>query len=527
MLRTQLRQALDNEELLQESFADLAAQMADPGWLRLSAQFEQEFTAEGLRQIRAICRLFSAKNPLIKRALSLRAAYVWAQGVEISARSNGRKRREQDVQAVVAGFLQDPGNRRAFTGGAASERLERCLGTDGEFFPTMFTRPTTGEVQVRVVGADEITEIICNPQDRSEPWFYRRVWVQRTLNGSGQSVDEQREQFHPAVDYRPKTRPKQFGRIPIAWDAPMLHVKVNDLEGWQRGIPDAYAAVDWARAYKDFLEDWARLVKSLSRFAWRMTARGSAQAQARTKLAAAPPRDALGRPNDVGAAVIVPPEQSFEAIPKSGATIDSESGKPLAAMVAAALDVPLTMLLADPGQTGARAVAETLDQPTELAMGQRRELWADVYRRILQYAITEAVRAPEGPLKGAVLVDVYGRETVKLAGNTDATIDVSWPDLDSDPSAVIRSVVEAAGTGVLPPDQIARMLLTALGVRNVDALVEAMTDDDGNFLWPDGPPLGGSKGLNAPPVGSMVPDDPAADGQPDDPDSEPATTPDG
>lgn len=442
-------------------------------------------------------------NPLIKRGLSLRQAYVWARGVEITARANGKKRREQDVQAVVEAFLSDGGNQRAFTGGAARERLERCLGTDGEFFPVLFTRPTTGEVQVRVVIADEITDIICNPQDRSEPWYYRRVWEQRTLAADGQTVDQQMEQFHPAVDYRPKSKPKMFGRIPVAWDAPMLHVKVNDLEGWQRGVPDAYAAIDWAMAYKIFLEDWARLVKSLSRFAWRLTAKGSTRQQAKTRLAAAPPRDAAGNLLDVGATAIVPPEQSLDAIPKSGATIDSESGKPLAAMIAAALDVPLTMLLTDPGQTGARAVAETLDRPTELATGQRRDLWTSVYRRILTYAINEAVRAPDGPLKGTVSVDVYGRETVKLSGATDPTIDVDWPELDSDMTAVVQAVVNAASTRTLPPEQVARLLLTALGVRNVDTIIETLTDDDGNFQWPDGPPapVTGGPGTSSKPGG--------------------------
>jgi hypothetical protein len=528
-VKEQIRQRDDTIELLQESLNDLERSLMDPGWIRLTAQFEREFTAEGLRQMRAICRVFATAHPLIRRALSLRTAYVWSQGVEIVARANGKKLREQDVQAVVAGFLTDPGNERAFTGSAARERLERCLGTDGEFFPTVFVRPTTGEVQVRVVGADEITDIICNPQDRSEPWYYRRVWVQRTLNADGLTADEQFEQFHPALDYRPRNKPKSFGSIPVVWDAPMMHVKVNDLEGWQRGVPDAYAAVDWARAYKEFLEDWARLVKSLSRFAWRMTAKGSTRAQAKTKLAAAPPRDANGNLTDVGAVAMTPPDQIFEAIPKSGATIDSESGKPLAAMIAAALDVPLTMLLADPGQTGARAVAETLDQPTELAMGQRRGLWAGVYQRILKYAIAEAVRAPDGLLKGQILVDGYGRETVKLNGATTADVQVDFPPLGKvDPDRIVASVVAAAQTGTIPPEEIARLLLTALGVKNVEELIDVMTDDDGNFLWPDGPPLAGP----APPdPGSLKPDDPTADpavdDQPDDPEAEPADKPTG
>lgn len=467
--------ALSNEELLQEAFSDLAAQLYEPGWLQMSAQFDQEFTPEGLKQVRALCRLFAVKNPLIRRGLSLRTAYVWGQGVEITARANGRENTgEQDVQAVVSEFLTDPGNQRAFTGPAARQRLEMCLGTDGQFFPVLFTKPLSGAVQVRVVGADDITEIICNPQDRSEPWYYRRRWVQRTLNmESGATRDEPMEQLHPALGYRPKSRPATMGRIPVAWDAPMLHVKVNDLEGWQNGIPDAYAAIDWARAYKDFLEDWAKLVKSLSRFAWRLTAAGARQgSQARTRLAA---RTTGAADPEIGSTAITPAGQQLEAIPKSGATIDSQSGKPLASMVAAALDVPLTMLLSDPGLTGARAVAETLDQPTQLSMGQRRDVWTGVYQQILRHVIVESVRASKGRLKGRIDADAWGRETVALAGDTDTTIEVSWPDLDANPAEIIGSIVAAHSTEVIPDELTLRLLVTALGVKQVDELVEAIT----------------------------------------------------
>ncbi|WP_344641712.1 hypothetical protein, partial [Kitasatospora cystarginea] len=176
-----------------------------------------------------------------------------------------------------------------------------------------------------------------------------------------------------------------------------------------------YAAINWARAYKTYLEQWATLMSALSRYAWRTTAAGSKQArQVRAAVTAANPRTAdTTDPSQVGQMVVTSPDATLEAIPKSGATIDSESGRPLAMMVAAALDLPVTMLLGDPGQTGARAVAETLDQPTELAMQQRREVWRSADLRILRYVIAEAVRAPRGALKGKIRRDQFrDRETV-------------------------------------------------------------------------------------------------------------------
>jgi hypothetical protein len=483
---------------LQESVAELEQRLTDPGWRRFTVAVEQEFSEEGRRQMRAVCRLMSIANPLLVRAISLRSAYVHGQGVQRTARANGKAEGEQDVQAVVSAFLTDEGNARSFTGPAARDRLEHSLATDGEIYVALITRPTTGEVQTRVVLADEITDIIHNPEDRTEPWFYKRSWVERQYGDGLTPKDIQREMLYPAVDYRPARKPRTFAGLPIAWDKPVLHVNVNRPEHWLHGIPDVYAAINWARAYKTFLEQWASLVAALSKFAWRTTADGSRQArQIRSAMTAAAPRyPGDDDPNSVGATAITGVGHTLEAIPKSGATIDAESGRPLAMMVAAALGIPVTMLLSDPGQTGARATAETLDLPTELTMGQRREVWTAADDRILRYVVAEAVRAPRGPLKGKITRDRFrDREVVELAGDTDATVDIVWPDLsDTTAKEKIDAIVSAAGTGTFPPELILRMALDALGVRNADTIIEKMLGDDGAFQWPSQPGQQGATG---------------------------------
>jgi hypothetical protein len=480
---------------LQESIADLEARMYEPGWQKLTAHADQEFTREGLQRITAVCRVMAIKNSLIKRGLSLRNAYVWGQGVQISARANGKQRGQQDVNAVVQAFLDDEGNRRVFSSPQAREETERALGTDGNVFYALFTSPRTGRVQVRSLPWDEITDVVTNPEDCSEPWFYRREWWEdrRTERGVQQV---RRVAYYPALGYNPPIKPRRlnfptYGDSALAevfWDAPVYHVKVNGLKGWKFGLPDAYAAIDWAQAYKSFLEDWATLIKALSRFAWRLTSKGSKQAAARARIAAAPSTDKFsGEPQRAGATALMTPDMALEAIPKSGATIDSESGRPLAAMVAAALDVPVTMLLGDPGTTGARATAETLDSPTERSMDLRRNVHSEALRAILNYVIDQAVKAPQGALKGVVRRDEDGREAVELDGDTDRAIDINFPDIeDVDPAVVIDAIVKADGTSYLPPLVVVRLLLEALGVTDVDEIIDALTGPDGEFLPPEG-----------------------------------------
>lgn len=158
----------------------------------------------------------------------------------------------------------------------------------------------------------------------------------------------------------------------------------------------------------------------------------------------------------------------------------------MAAMVAAAMDVPVTMLLADPGVTGARATAETLDRPLKLIIQGRQELWASATREIVSYVIQEAVRSPRGPLKGTVLRDPDSdAEVVSLVGDQKIRVSVDWPDLSTDPvDVLVKAIVDAASTDKLPPLLVARLLMLALDVEDIETWMDQLTDAEGQFLDP-------------------------------------------
>ena len=456
-------------EKLAESVAQMQLAMEDMGWEKLTAQFAQEFTRDGLKRAAELSRMMAVANPLIKRGLAIRASYVHGQGVGITARGDGTKG-AQDVNAVVQAFLDNDGNRAALTGHQAKLRLETALGTDGNVFVALFTNPLTGIVQPRTLPFDEITDKVTVPGDRMTTMFYRRDWVE---NNSPHTA------YYPDLRWRPLTRTKWYtdgqGRYEIQWDSPVYHLQDNGLDGWKFGIGDAYAALPWARAYKEFLEDWVLLVKALSRIAFQMSKTKTPMSQrARAALQQAP----------AGSMVATTGDGKIEAVPKTGATIDSGSGRPVATMVAAALGLPVTTLMADPGQTGARAVAETLNQPTVLEFKGRQELWTEAFRAILGYVVDQAVIAPRGPLKGTVTRE-QNTLTVQLAGDTDRTLDIVWPDINELPvETIMKAIVEADGTGKMPPLVTVRLMLRALGVRDVDEILDDMTDDEGNWVDP-------------------------------------------
>jgi hypothetical protein len=479
-----LRETVDHlQEQLHESAAAQAQLMAeDRGWQRLTADHKGTMTQTQRRDLSLQCRAMNAVNPLVKRGVTVRAGYVWGQGLGLSME-------DESLNDIVQSFLDDDEVRGILTGHQAHLDLETRIAVDGNVFIALFTDPMTGRVRPRVLDFHEVEDRFTNPQDKNEPWFYKRTYS--VVDRPGATAREVTV-WHPDLRYRPQVRRRHMDdkrTQEILWDAPVLHVHDNGDPGDGWGVPDVFAALPWARAYTSFLTDWANLTKALSRIAWRLSGdRKSSAGQMRAALEAT-------QHGVAGGSMAVTGGGTLEAVPKTGATIDAESGRPMAALVASALGVPVTTLLADPGQTGARAVAETLDKPTILEMNGRRELWREAFRAILNHVIDQAALAPlsDSDLRGRAVRD-GDRLTVDLGAGYDRAIDFDWPSLEDDATTdVVRAVVEATSTGLVPDDTAMRLLLRALKVRDVDRIIEEWTDEHGRFLDPadpDGPAAG-------------------------------------
>jgi hypothetical protein len=156
-------------------------------------------------------------------------------------------------------------------------------------------------------------------------------------------------------------------------------------------------------------------------------------------------------------------------------------------MAASALGVPVTILLADPGQTGARATAETLDLPTRLIMQARQELHRDVRRDLIGYAIEQAVLAPRGPLRG-LGKELRDGDRVRVEWNDpdDNSLDIAFPSLEEvDVKVLMDAIVAADGMPDVPKLPLVRLALQILKVENIDELLDEITDDDGKLIPSD------------------------------------------
>jgi hypothetical protein len=518
-------QLVNTLELLEERIAELEGGALlfpeDAGWSRLGSAGRQDFSRDFLARLIARSRLYALHNPLVRRGVSLQSIYVFGQGMNIQAA-------HPDVNDVVQAFLDDVSNKAELTAHTTRTETERTLQTDGNLFFALFTNPLTGRVQVRTIDVDEVADVVTNPDDAREAWYYKRAWSQTSLDpSSGAPRIESRTAFYPDWRHRPARRPDSIGGFPVEWATPVYHVKVGGLKGMKFGVPETYAALDWAQAYKKFLENWATITSALARFAWKATTAGGARGVAATKAklgsTVSPGSGEANPPPVAGSTFIAAAGSGADLTPirTAGATTSAEDGRQLRLMVAAALGLPDTFF-GDADQ-GTLATAKSLDRPTELKFRDRQTLWSDVYQDLLQYVIDQAVTAPRGPLQGTVTQDDEGRRVVTLADDPttgepmDRTVAIAFPPIlehsADDTIGALVSGVTLDGKKLLldTPEMVELVLkqvLGALGIEDVDEVLDRLLpkDDDGNLLPIEKP---------EPPIPPVVlPDPPAADQPP-------------
>ncbi len=454
---------------LSERLADLELALEDEGWTQLATFGGHEFSRAGLRKICSLARLMYLKNPLIKRGVDVQTYYVYGQGVNIRAK-------DPEVNDVIQAFLSDSKNEAELTSHQARMEKERDLQIEANLFFVFFTE--NGRVRVRTIPVDEVDEIICNPEDSKEPWYYVRSWSYQQFDAAtGISAPQERIAYYPDWHYRPasKDRLDKINGHDVMWDTPVYHVTSGGLSRMRFGVSEFYAALDWARAYKEFLENWSTIVKAYARFAWKASGMTTQAAMDAVKAKVGSTGSINTNPPPVVASTLLEPGNvKMDPIRTAGATTSAEDGRRLLLQVAAIFGIPETFF--GDVSVGTLATANSLDRPTELKMVSRQTFWADIHRNILSYVVMQAVKANR--LTGTVTEEDDGTPQVDL-GDVDPTITVTFPPvLEHDVAESVGAITKAATldgkmlAGTIDLPVAARMLLNALGEEDIDAILD-------------------------------------------------------
>lgn len=455
-------EAQNAAHIIQESL-DLLQQTAreDRGWVRMVSGYDQIFDRTFIDQLIKVARVFFLKNPIIRRAVLLQSYYVFGRGVEIRIDQEGDQKPNEFLQE----FLRLNGKHLGVTG---LTEMEQDVQNSGNLFIAAFSDPNLGTVKIRTIDALEIQQIITNPDDADEPWFYRRRWSAVSTSDDGIQSSTTRDEWYPAMTYTGEAK-QTIGSNPVNSDVVVYHRRVGAPSKSLWGYPETFAALDWATAYKEFLTSWLTKEQALSRLALDIKTPGGAKAieAQKAKLATTLSTDSRERnpAPDTGSAWITGPNQTIQTIKTAGSNTSPDEAR-RAFLMAIMLFGPETFF--GDASVGSLATATSLDRPTELKFLHAQARWKEDLSVICGYAVSQGSTAPAG--------------AIKVAGNRNApTVLVSFPPiLEHDLQTQIGAIVSAATldgqvpAGTIDQRTLCAMLLHVLGVNKVDDIVEKM-----------------------------------------------------
>jgi hypothetical protein len=500
---TKLRES--NPLMSQGAFGDIELALQNVEWRREINLSWLEFSRWGIQQIILISRLYYIKNPIVRRLIDISAIYVFGRGYEVSSD-------DPDANAVLEEFFER--NNRVL-GQTALVDLERRKCYDGNLFFGFFVdAAASGQTSVRMIDATEMMDIITDPDDTDQPWYYRRVWVARKFDSlTGQIHTQGQECYHPALGFNPTTKPKMINAMPVMWDVPVYHRKCGAVAKWNFGCPLIYPAIDWAKAARRFLEACATVKQALATIAMTVTTKGGQQAieglkqQLSTTVG---PQAAIWdtNPPPVNASTIVSgPGTTFSMLDASGKGGNPEEVRRFLLMCCMTIGVPETFL--SDVSTGNLATATTLDRPTELVFLEKQESWRDDLTVIAKFVLDASKNATSGTLKEALKrrdmvsseVSIRTRvrslgpdgrwhyvydEAVKTKKPKEIKIVVNFPAIREGDMAVNVNAIASAmtlnnkGGQIVGIDEKEGVLLLfrQLGVEDAEEIVELMYPED-------------------------------------------------
>lgn len=448
-------------DVLESRIADLELALEDRGWQQMTMSAAFEFSRHGLGIIVELARAMYIKNPLINRGVEVKKLYVWAQGVKVSCD-------DEVAMEAITQFLEDDGNQRALFGEQAAPDQEKELQVAANVFIACFSAVSSADtMKVRTIPFEEITEVVRNPEDRSEPWYYKREWTETRLDSDmGTTLQAFRTAYYPDWCYGPPAdeRPDTIGSHPVVWETPVYHVKVGGFAHWEFGVSEVYSALDWARMHSENLQNWASITKALARFAWRLKTKGGAKgvAAAKAKLQSTAGRSGgETNPPPVAASTFIGAEgNELDPIKTAGATSSPADSRFLLLQVASGLGLPEFFF--GNADVGNHATSTTLDRPTEMTFVERQKLWAHVRHDLCKLACTSRSIKPTEPIV------------------------VTFPpilehDVDTAMSALIKGITLDGKPPIVVPDMrtVAKMVFDLLAVPDATDVLDALFPEGG------------------------------------------------
>lgn len=462
---------------VREAIVDVRRQLEDALYINLSAaDRETELEASGderrvtLRRVRRMRRGY----PLAKQAANLLQHYVIGAGVSLRANNKAL------VARIVDEFWDSPVNQAVFTSHRAMKRFLDRVYTDGEVFLVLFPDRDEGTLELGMLDAGLVDEVITDPENGLVPMWYRARLPGRKYDWASDQWDISpsdtvvyyRDWQNDRSDFAPPTSKQKDGLI--------YHVAIN--QQGKRGESELAAALDWVNAHRRFMEDRATLNRAAAQVAWKKKRKGTAAdvraevERIQSTLAAFPgTRGYDGNPTATAGTVVENDASDLQWVKTdTGGTAAASDEKGLRMMVGSGLGGIPNHYFGDEANANL-ATATSMELPLLKTYEDWRTLLASVIHDLIDFQLAVAHEAGRiGPR------DDSRRYAEKVT--TPAQVIAHDEDVQEAARQVAAQMGEALGAnpGVSPG---AALEVTMLPKVVPEHVTDTMTDTSGAIDW--------------------------------------------
>lgn len=343
------------------------------------------------------CHQAWERNPLARAGIEWTNHFVVGSGGQITYHND-------QVKEILEEFRTDPVNDIR-----AAER-ESCLGlqVDGEIFFRYYKNRQGRTVIIPI-----------------RPWHIH--WIDTAEQNYKQPVS-----YHYVYTiYRSAPGQSDFGTddVPVR---DMLHVAINKYAYELRGRPDIFSILPWLKAYRDWLEERARLNRRKTIY-YVLTLKNASPGQV------AEMQSQYSQPPAPGSFLVVNENVSLESVESHISAEEAlEDGRQIKLMAVSGMLMP-EFYFADAAQsTLASATAQSLPVLRKFSDYQEilaKQVWIPIYKRVLQNAIDAKRIKDKVPEQ-----DSLGRKTGKTINTLDA-FSYEYPEIkEKDPHNLAQAL---------------------------------------------------------------------------------------
>jgi len=362
------------EQLLKEAHISVEQELEieDSGWIKSTSSPEIITDAARIETVKQ-SRLYWAKDPLAKQAIRLWTDYTFGTGMAWQCD-------DEPARKTLDSYWGAKANQCILSAKGQRTNSDKLL-IDGEIFFALFLG---AEVKIRRIDPLEITEIITDPDDRENPRYYKREWID-TLNRI--HTDYYCSHLNPDDDGCLDS----FGNIIKATqnDVVVYHLTINTIGS--RGMPLLMPALEWIKQYRRFLASRVAIMLALSRFAWKAKVQGGSASIAATKTVLNDVSVPAGSVSVENMGVDMQPIRT-----DSNASGAYQDGRMLKLQISAAVGIP-EQYFGDIS-IGNLATAKTVELPMMKMFQSYQTLWNDNFKDVDEIVLEHMGIDPMTPI---------------------------------------------------------------------------------------------------------------------------------